>query len=85
MLDFQTKIKLDVDEETSTLKVAFQPASSTTIYDVCDLQGRILLTGEISSTETSIDLSGLDQSQYILLILDGDRVFTKKVQLTPNS
>ncbi|MCZ4410391.1 hypothetical protein O3Q51_16365 [Cryomorphaceae bacterium 1068] len=85
MLDFQTRIKLDVDEETSTLKVEYQPVSSPAIYDVCDIQGRILQTGEISSAQTSINLRGLDQNQYVLLILDGDRAFTEKIQLTPNS
>lgn len=80
----QTRIQLDLDAESSTIKVGFQPESSNTIYDICDLRGRILQTGEISSASTSIDLSDFDRNQYILLILDGDRVFTRKIQLIPN-
>jgi hypothetical protein len=62
MIDFHTRIKLELDAETSTLKVEYQPASSPALFDVCDIQGRILQTGEISSAETNINLNGLDQN-----------------------
>jgi len=83
MSDFQKKVQLAVDEENTTLKVGFEPLSSQTIYDICDFQGRILKSGEIESSETKVDLNGLDKEHYILLILDGDRVFTKKFGIGP--
>lgn len=81
MLDFQTRVKLEVDQENSTVQVDFQPESSQTTYDICDVHGRILQSGEIDSAETSLKLSGFENGQYIVLILDGNRVHSEKFQL----
>ncbi|HKK38692.1 MAG TPA: T9SS type A sorting domain-containing protein [Cryomorphaceae bacterium] len=81
MLNSQAKVKLAVDKESATLNVGFKPRSSRTLYDICDLNGRILKTGGIDSSNTDVDLDGLSNKVYILLVLDGDRVFTEKFDL----
>jgi hypothetical protein len=82
MLDFQTRVKLEIDKGGSTLQVDFQRESSQTTYDICDLHGRILQSGEIDSAQTSVKLSGFENGQYIVLILDGNRFHTEKFQLS---
>ncbi|MFT5595326.1 MAG: hypothetical protein ACI8QH_000107 [Flammeovirgaceae bacterium] len=81
MLDFQTRVKLEVDQENLTVQIAFQPEFSQTTYDIFDLHGRTLKCGEIDSVETSLKLSGFENGQYIVLILDGNRVHSEKFQL----
>ncbi|MGB6036453.1 MAG: hypothetical protein WBG42_09295 [Cryomorphaceae bacterium] len=81
MLDFQTRIKIEVDKISSTLTVGFKPQTPRPIYDICDLHGRILKTGGLTLSDTQVDLDGLRNKEYILLILDGDRIFTKKIDL----
>jgi len=81
MLHLNNQIELELDNECSTLKLNYQPLTDHTLYDVCDVQGRILKTGEITSNQTNVDLKGLDNDQYILLVLDGNRAYTRKIKL----
>jgi hypothetical protein len=82
MLSSHNKVRLHLDKANSILSVKFKPDTERTLYDVCDLQGRILKTGEITSADTKVDLKGLDLNQYILLVLDGNRAYTTKISLS---
>ncbi len=59
----------------------YQPQTDHALYDVCDLNGRIMLTGEIVDDQTRVEISDLYPDQYILLVLDGDKVCSTKFAL----
>lgn len=58
------------------LIIEYFPNHFNAIYDLCNLEGRILITGkmEMNSNHT-IDLKNLSAGSYNLFVLDGDEVF----------
>ncbi|TVR38335.1 MAG: T9SS C-terminal target domain-containing protein [Cryomorphaceae bacterium] len=77
-----TQHRLEVSLETSqTLTVLYQPQTERALFDLCDLNGRILVTGEIKQNRTRVDVTDLYPDQYILLILDGDKVCSTKFSI----
>ena len=64
------------------MTIEYEPTTERTIYDVCDLNGRIVKTGSIEEKITEIDTSDLGSSNYILLVLDGDKVTSRKFKLS---
>lgn len=81
MIKAEETIKIQFDDSNPLMIVEYQPATDRTLYDVCDLNGRIVKTGTIEKKVTKIDTSDLSASHYILLILDGDRVTSRKFKL----
>lgn len=81
MLDFQTRIKLEFDSGSSVLNMNFHCDFPETTYDIYDVQGRVIKNGEISSDQTSIDLSGIEKDKCIALILDGNRIYIQNFDL----
>lgn len=67
-------VKVHVSYCKTTLYVEYLPQTSRTIFDICNENGRIIKTGLINDFETKIEISELENSKYVLLILDGDRV-----------
>jgi hypothetical protein len=63
------------------IEITYTPKTERTLFDICDLNGRILKTGGITKANTSVDVSDLYDDQYILLILDGDQLCSKKFRL----
>jgi len=82
MIKAEETIKIQFDESNLSMIVEYQPATERTLYDVCDLNGRIVKTGTIEEKITKIDTSDLSAMHYILLILDGDRVSSRKFKLS---
>lgn len=62
------------------LDLAYRPMCDRTMYDICDLQGRVVKTGKITSDHTSVDLTDIRSARYVLLIVDGDQL--SKVMIT---
>jgi hypothetical protein len=69
----------------SSIEISYTPKTDRTLYDICDLNGRILKTGGISDSKTQVDVSDLHEDQYILLVLDGDQLCSKKFTIAPPS
>ncbi len=63
------------------IEISYTPKTERTLFDICDLNGRILKTGGITKEHTAVDVSDLFDDQYILLILDGDQLCSKKFKL----
>ncbi|NEN24814.1 hypothetical protein G3O08_15025 [Cryomorpha ignava] len=74
MIRIEEHVKVHVSYCKSNLYVEYLPQTSRTIFDICNENGRIIKTGSINDFETKIDISELENSKYVLLILDGDRV-----------
>lgn len=73
--------KINLEEGNASLEVCYKPKTERTLYDICDFNGRILKTGGIQQDKTVIDLNELFDDQYILLILDGDKICSKTFRL----
>lgn len=74
------RIKLSPDQEI--LEVSYSPQSDKPLFDICDLEGRIIKTGIVSTNGLKIKVSDLINEMYIFLILDGDEVRTKRFQIS---
>lgn len=71
------RLQVNVDSRNE-VTIIYQPKTDRALYDVCDLNGRILITGEITDNPTSVEITDLYPEQYILLVLDGDKVCSTK-------
>lgn len=74
-------LEIILDKKKEHLQVSYAPRTERTLYDICDLHGRILKTGDVQKARTRIDLQELYDDQYILLILDGDKILSKRFRL----
>jgi hypothetical protein len=81
MVNIADTIELLVDEAKKVLTFNYTSLTDRTIYDICDMQGRILMTNPIFESTTNVELSNFISGQYILLILDGDKVCSKKFKI----
>ena len=75
----QVLIKLDPSAETLTF--SYEPKTNRALFDICDLNGRILKTGEIARPDTKVLVSELHEDQYILLVLDGEEAASKRFEI----
>lgn len=78
MIKTEELIALDFDISKAKLNVGYSRQTERTIFDICDLSGRIVKTGKLESDETVIPVKELENSHYIFLILDGDQVISRK-------
>ena len=81
MINTIQQLDLKVNKEGNDLWISYSPRTTRTIFDICDLNGRVIKTGQIKDIETTVNVTELFEDQYILLILDGDRVCSKKFQI----
>ncbi|NNC82209.1 MAG: hypothetical protein HKN79_01420 [Flavobacteriales bacterium] len=81
MLETSRVIDIQIERETGRMVVRYTPRTERTIYDLCDLNGRVIQTGAISDNETVLDISTLNAKKYVMLIVDGDQVISKRVNI----
>lgn len=75
--------QLNCGVEAGKLWIEYHPKTDKVIYDICDVDGRILLTGSLCSKRLEIDLSAkLRSGEYRLWILDGDHLLRRIIQLS---
>lgn len=77
----QRAMELQYDAATNLLHIGYTPQTNRTLYDVCDVHGAVICTGPIEGASTRVALGGLSADCCIVLVLDGDRVWTDKVYL----
>lgn len=63
------------------LTLHYNPVTDRALFDVCDLNGRIMVTGEIREAHTKVEIADLYPDQYIVLVLDGDKVCSTKFSI----
>lgn len=81
MLDTRREIEIQIEENSGRMVIRYIPQTDRTMYDLCDLNGRVIKTGSIDTTETFLDISSLNAKKYVMLIVDGDQVISKRVTL----
>lgn len=78
MIGLQEQINLQTDLRQGFMHINYQRRTKRTIFDICDVCGRIIKTGLLRGQHTSIDIQDLEPDSYIFLILDGDRAISRK-------
>jgi hypothetical protein len=78
MMQARAQIKINMDSGSHEMNIGYIPKTDRTVFDICDINGRVIKTGQIRSERTTIALEDLENDNYILLILDGDRVTSCK-------
>lgn len=82
MLTAEELITVQVEPQKQTIRIGYQPQTTRTLFDICDISGRILKTGLIDAPKTEVRVEDLQEGvRYIVLVLDGDRVNTVKFKL----
>lgn len=74
-------LELQLDTQDQVLRVHYNPLTSHSIYDICDANGSVIKTGPIQENGVNIDIKDLEEKEYLLLILDGDSVVKRRIQL----
>jgi hypothetical protein len=82
MIQTQEQIKIDISINGDEMHLDYAPKTDRTLFDICDVHGRILKTGQILKRLTTVFLNELDNDNYILLILDGDRVCSRRFSVS---
>jgi len=77
MIFTDDEISVAVSYCNSYLYLNYTPQTDRSVYDICNLNGRILKTDQIIDSLTEIDITDLENNKYVLLILDGDRVINQ--------
>ena len=75
------QVVIKLDPRASTLTFSYVPKTNRALFDICDLNGRILKTGEIGKDDTKVKVAELLEDQYILLVLDGDEAASKRFEI----
>jgi len=81
MLNTSTTLDIKIEPSNGKMVIRYAPRTDRTIYDLCDLNGRVLKTGHINESETVLDISSLNSKKYVMLIVDGDQVISKRINL----
>lgn len=78
MVSTEELIQVDVCPKSRHLNISYERRTERTIFDICDLNGRILKTGNMLKNCIKIPVKELVNNHYVLLVLDGDRVYSQK-------
>ena len=81
MSNKKEQVVIDLDPRASTLTFSYSPKTNRALFDICDLNGRILKTGEIAKENTEVKVAELHEDQYILLVLDGDEASSRRFEI----
>lgn len=69
-------------ENGSTLRVDYAVDHTNAIFDVCDLDGRICISGRLQKgDQNAIDLSSLRSGKYQLYIIDEGDIHREMINL----
>ncbi len=82
MIRTEELIQIDVRPATAHLHLSYERRTERTIFDICDLHGRILKTGIMAKDYMRIPVAELATNHYVLLVLDGDRVYSRKFSIS---
>lgn len=75
-------LEIKVNSEQSILLLEYVPKTEKAFYDICDMDGRVIQTGEITSDDTSIQLGEkINKGAYLIWVVDGDEVSKGRFKL----
>lgn len=75
--------ELDLMHQANQLIFNYTPVNSSSIFDICDINGTVLLTGKVdASGVTSVPTDFLPKDNYCLCIIDGETLLKHPVEIT---
>jgi hypothetical protein len=74
-------IRLRIDQLERLLMFDYDPQSPDALFDICDSQGHVLRTGDITGPVTQVRLSGIQGEDLILMVLDGENSSVQPIPL----
>ena len=74
-------IRLRIDQLERLLMFDYEPQSPDALFDICDSQGHVLRTGDITGPVTQVRLSGIQGEDLILMVLDGENSSVQPIPL----
>ena len=83
LLQQKNRESLRLSLHKNILQVNYKAKTERCLYDVCDVFGKIYRTGNLP-TCGKIALRGLYEGNYVLVVLDGDQVTSKRFVLRNN-
>lgn len=75
------EIRLRIDQIERLLMFDYEPGTADALFDICDSNGHIVKTGEVSGPVTRVRITDLDGEEYFLMVLDGELSTVKPFQL----
>jgi hypothetical protein len=78
-------ISVRIDQIERLLMFDYEPGTEDALFDICDSQGRIVKTGEVSGPVTRVRITDLNSEEYYLMVLDGDTSTVEPFQLSKAS
>lgn len=78
MKRFRNPLKVRLDHGQQHLEVEYHSGTASPLFDICDENGRILKSGKFRSEANRINVQDLLNSVYVFLILDGDRIRSRR-------
>lgn len=77
----QMFIRVRIDQLERLLMFDYDPRSPDALFDICDANGNILRTGEVTGPVTQVRLTGLKGEDLILMVLDGEQSTIQPIHL----
>jgi hypothetical protein len=74
-------ICIRIDQLERLLMFDYDPSSPDALFDICDADGHILRTGEVTGPVTHVRLTGLDGEELVLMVLDGELSMVQPIHL----
>jgi hypothetical protein len=82
MFSILRAFQLKLDRQQAHLEISYTPKSDRPTYDICDLEGRVIKSGLVKRKKMRLKVNDLINSSYMLLILDGEHVTSKRFQIS---
>lgn len=61
---------LDITQNENEIKVAYGNFKEVVIFGICDFDGEIYLSGELTGESTTIDISSISPGVYVFYIVE---------------
>jgi hypothetical protein len=74
-------IRIRIDQLERLLMFDYDPSSPDAMFDICDADGHILRTGEVTGPVTHVRLTGLNGEDLVLMVLDGELSVVQPIHL----
>lgn len=75
------QIRIRVNDIERLLMFDYEPGTEDALFDICDHNGHILKTGEVTGPVTSVRLKDVQGDDLILMVLDGEVSTVRPIHL----
>ncbi len=75
------EIRIRIDQLERLLMFDYDPDTEGALFDICDCNGHILKTGEVTGPVTQVRLTDVNGENLILMVLDGETSTVRPIQL----